>query len=284
MDDHSRAVCGYYVFLTAPSAMNTGLALRQAIWHKSDQDWPMCRIPDELYVDHGSDFISHQLRTTAVDLRIELIHSTVARPQGRGKIERFFGSVNTELLPELPGHLAPGQRTPEPGLTLPQLSDRIGAFIISTYHQRTHPEIGTSPQQALAGRRLAAASARLPGGPRRAAADRGQARPATADPTYIPHLPEPRARAHPLDQVRPANPDSNMMCVNQGHAGKGTLGRAKCRNQPRRCEPDRPAATWYLERTARPGRAGGGPVRVVAAKRPTRSRHRRTPPGRPKRW
>jgi putative transposase len=112
----------------------------------------MCGIPDELYVDHGSDFISHQLRTTAVDLRIRLIHSTVARPQGRGKIERFFGSVNTELLPELPGHLAPGQRTPEPGLTLPQLSDRIGAFIIGTYHQRTHPEIGTSPQQAwLAG-------------------------------------------------------------------------------------------------------------------------------------
>jgi putative transposase len=26
MDDHSRAVCGYYVFLGAPSAMNTGLA------------------------------------------------------------------------------------------------------------------------------------------------------------------------------------------------------------------------------------------------------------------
>jgi putative transposase len=30
MDDRSRAICGYMVFLGAPSAMNTALALRQA--------------------------------------------------------------------------------------------------------------------------------------------------------------------------------------------------------------------------------------------------------------
>lgn len=36
MDDYSRAICGYMVFEGAPSAMNTALALRQAIWPKSD--------------------------------------------------------------------------------------------------------------------------------------------------------------------------------------------------------------------------------------------------------
>ncbi|MCW5952924.1 MAG: DDE-type integrase/transposase/recombinase, partial [Propionibacteriaceae bacterium] len=54
MDDYSRAICGYMVFEGAPSAMNTALALRQAIWPKSDPAWPMCGIPDVLYVDHGS--------------------------------------------------------------------------------------------------------------------------------------------------------------------------------------------------------------------------------------
>lgn len=98
LDDCSRAVCGYTAFLGAPSAMNTALALRQAIWHKTDPAWPMCGLPDVLYVDHGSDFTSDQLAHTAVDLHIRLIHSTVARPQGRGKIERFFGTINTELL------------------------------------------------------------------------------------------------------------------------------------------------------------------------------------------
>ena len=66
LDDCSRAICGYTVFLGAPSAMNTALALRQAIWHKSDPAWPMCGLPDVLYVDHGSDFISRHLAGTAM--------------------------------------------------------------------------------------------------------------------------------------------------------------------------------------------------------------------------
>ena len=30
--------------------MNTALALRQAIWHKAVLSWPMCGLPDVLYV------------------------------------------------------------------------------------------------------------------------------------------------------------------------------------------------------------------------------------------
>jgi putative transposase len=91
--------------------MNTALALRQAIWRKSDPAWAMCGLPDVLHVDHGSDFTSHHLEYTAVALKIRLVNSTVGRPQGRGKIERFFGTVNTELLTRLPGHLAPDPLT-----------------------------------------------------------------------------------------------------------------------------------------------------------------------------
>ena len=70
----------------------------------------MCGIPDVLYVDHGSDFTSHHLAQTAKDLHFEITYSTVARPQVRGKIERFFGTVKTELLAELPGHLLQKER------------------------------------------------------------------------------------------------------------------------------------------------------------------------------
>jgi len=38
-DDHSRAVAGYAVSLEAPSAMNTALALRHAIWRRRDPAW-----------------------------------------------------------------------------------------------------------------------------------------------------------------------------------------------------------------------------------------------------
>src|SRR4051794_39296246 len=55
IDDHSRAIAGYLVFLGSPSALNTSLALRHAIWRKADPAWPICGIPDLLYVDHGSE-------------------------------------------------------------------------------------------------------------------------------------------------------------------------------------------------------------------------------------
>lgn len=146
-DDHSRAVCGYLVFLGAPSALNTALALRQGIWNKADPRWAMCGLPDLLYVDHGSDFTSGHFYRTAIDLHIRVTHSTVARPQGRGKIERFYGTVNTELLTTLPGHLAPGQRHPDPVLTLSQLDQQIATFI-GAYNHRVHQEIKTTPHQA----------------------------------------------------------------------------------------------------------------------------------------
>ncbi|GLU61389.1 hypothetical protein Pure05_39000 [Paenarthrobacter ureafaciens] len=119
MDDYSRALCGYTVFTGSPSALNTALALRQAIWRKSDPSWAMCGLPDILHVDHGSDFTSHHLERTAIALHVRIIHSTIGRPQGRGKIERFFGTINTEVLSTLPGHLEPGNRKPRPALDLP---------------------------------------------------------------------------------------------------------------------------------------------------------------------
>ena len=151
LDDYSRAVCGYMVFLGAPSAMNTALALRHAIWPKNDPNWPMCGLPDVLYVDHGTDFTSHHLAQTAKELHFQIIYSTIARPQGRGKIERIFGTINTELLADLPGYLTRGQRHPKPALTLPELDTAIGEFIGERYHHRTHPGINDSPYRAWIG-------------------------------------------------------------------------------------------------------------------------------------
>ena len=61
VDDYSRAVAGIMLFFGSPSILNTSLALRQAIWRKADPSWPVCGIPDVLYVDHGSDFTSNHL-------------------------------------------------------------------------------------------------------------------------------------------------------------------------------------------------------------------------------
>lgn len=144
IDDCSRAVCGYTVFLGAPSALNLSLALRQAVRPKADPGWVVSGLPEVLYADHGSDFTSGHLRQVCADLHVRLIYSAAARPQGRGKVERLFGTITTELLPLLPGHLVHGKPATAPALTLPAL-DAARARWLTGYHQRTHSETGLRP-------------------------------------------------------------------------------------------------------------------------------------------
>lgn len=146
LDDHSRAVCGYLLAPGAPSAANTALALRQAIWPKTEPDWPQCGVPDALYTDHGSDFTSHRIGDTLAALHVRVIHSAVDRPQGRGKIERFFGTVNTELLTRLPGHITP-RRPPAPVMTLTELDTALDTWL-RAYNARPHRELRQSPNTA----------------------------------------------------------------------------------------------------------------------------------------
>jgi transposase InsO family protein len=55
LDDHSRAVAGYAVYLEAPSALQTALALRHAIWRKTDPAWVVCGLPQMLFTDHADE-------------------------------------------------------------------------------------------------------------------------------------------------------------------------------------------------------------------------------------
>ena len=82
---------------------------------------------------------------------IRLIYSGIARPQGRGKIERLFRTINTELLPELPGNLRNGKPASPPRLSLAELDAAIGAYIVSTYNARPHRAIGIAPVDAWRG-------------------------------------------------------------------------------------------------------------------------------------
>lgn len=147
-DDHSRAIAGYAVNLGAPSAIQTALALRQAIWRKSEPGWHVCGIPGTFYTDHGSDFTSQHLEQVAADLKIRLVFSQPGKPRGRGKIERYFNTINQMCLPNLPGHAPRGtkDRAGQAKLSLAELDAAIGKFIVAEYNQRPHSETGQPPQ------------------------------------------------------------------------------------------------------------------------------------------
>ncbi|MDP9890038.1 putative transposase [Arthrobacter oryzae] len=153
LDDYSRAVAGYTVFLGAPSAEQTALALHQAVRRKENRSWPVMGLPDLLYSDHGADFTSARLDRVCLDTHIQLIHSQIGVPQGRGKIERFYGTVTTELLPHLPGYIPHGTRgrpISPPELTLQQLDTILETFILTEYNQRPHSSTSESPVQRWA--------------------------------------------------------------------------------------------------------------------------------------
>lgn len=151
LDDYSRAVAGYTLFLGAPTALQTALALRQAMWSKPHAAWPVCGIPDVLHVDHGSDFTSTHLEQVAADLHVQLVYSTVGRPQGRGKVERLFGTLHTECLAALPGYLSHGKPAIPPRLSLPELDVTIGDYFLGIYNNRPHRETGMAPLKAWRG-------------------------------------------------------------------------------------------------------------------------------------
>ena len=126
-----------------PNAQNTALTLHQAIWNKNDTNWPVCGIPEKFYTDHGSDFTSHHMEQVAIDLKINLMFSKVGVPRGRGKIERFFQTVNQTFLEQLPGYIN-NNDTPSNLINFHNFEEKLRYFLIEDYNQKEHSTIHTT--------------------------------------------------------------------------------------------------------------------------------------------
>ena len=157
LDDYSRCIAGYRLSLSGPSAAQTALALRGAIWRKEDERWLIQGVPETFYTDHGSDFTSNHLRMLAADLKMQVIFSEKGKPRGRGKIERFFRTVEQKLLTDLPGY-APkvdlGRRAesdavaaPTAVLSLAEFDALFRKWLIEDYHVHLQEGIAEPPQQ-----------------------------------------------------------------------------------------------------------------------------------------
>jgi putative transposase len=141
----SRAIAGFYLSLHAPNPLQTALVLRQAIWRKIDPAWGICGIPGILYTDHGSDFTSRHIEQVCAELKIRLVFSLPGKPRGRGRIERFFSTVNQEFLGQLPGYAPAGDAKRPPGITLNELEIRLHEYLIHHYNQKPHSSSKIAP-------------------------------------------------------------------------------------------------------------------------------------------
>lgn len=86
------------------------------------------------------------MEQVAADLPMELIFSQVSIPRGRGKIERFFRSVDQLFLQDTPGYAPKGSTGVKAVLTLPAFEQRFRIWLLEDYHHRVHVETGVAPK------------------------------------------------------------------------------------------------------------------------------------------
>jgi putative transposase len=140
LDDHSRLVtAGRWAY--AEDSVRLTAALRPALEARG--------IPGTIYVDNGSAFVDESLARTCARLGIRLTHSKPYRPQGRGKIERFFNTVNSQFLTEITtvdtktGVVDDGVGSMV--TTLEELNALFGSWVEMVYHRAIHSTTGQTP-------------------------------------------------------------------------------------------------------------------------------------------
>lgn len=131
IDDHSRALVGYR-FGLSEDVVRLEVALRSALAARG--------IPRRCYVDNGSAFVSKPLMRALASLGIALVHSRPGKPEGRGKIERFFETVRGQFLVEIEA---------KPPDDLGELNRLFAAWVETVYHRRIHTETGETPLDRL---------------------------------------------------------------------------------------------------------------------------------------
>jgi putative transposase len=127
IDDHSRALPGYR-WGHSEDTVRLEAALRHGLGSRG--------VPRSIYVDNGSAFVAAPLLRACAVLGIRLVHSRPGRPEGRGKIERFFRTVRDQFLVEVNARVV---------ADLIEMNRLFAAWVETAYHRRVHSETKATP-------------------------------------------------------------------------------------------------------------------------------------------
>jgi putative transposase len=150
IDVFTRAILGYDLSIGGFCAANLLKAFKDAI--NSSNGLPGGRI-EKLYIDNGSDYISRSFQNACSALKIEVHHLAPKNPNGKTYVERFFKTLNSNLIHGLKGTtfsnpIDKGEDyNPEEfaSLTLDELQSEIDKYIREYYHQKPHRSTKRAP-------------------------------------------------------------------------------------------------------------------------------------------
>ena len=159
IDVFSRAVTAFYLSLEKPSSLSVGQCISQSVLPKESRmaeldletHWPIMGIPSSIHVDNAKEFDSNMLERACHEYNIDIHIRPVAKANYGGHIERYLGTLNTEI------HNLPGttySNTVQRGryksedkavFTLREIERWITVYICDVYHKSIHSETHMMP-------------------------------------------------------------------------------------------------------------------------------------------
>lgn len=162
LDECTRMILGYSVTFDEPSAMSSMRAYRHASLPKDEcsdviNSWPTWGVIRTLVVDNGLEFHGHSLDHAAGLLGTTVQTCPRRKPWFKGKVERFFRTVQADLIAEIPGRtfsnvLDRGEydSSKHAVISLRTLNRVLNMWIVDYYHQRRHSGLAESPARKWA--------------------------------------------------------------------------------------------------------------------------------------
>lgn len=168
IDRWSRMILGYSLSFTPPSWVSVMEALRVAVQPKEaflqricaaierepnfNNKWLCYGSASRLFVDNGPEFRSASMTATAQALAMQMVDLPRGSGWLKGRMERWFRSVNDDLFHNTPGTTksnirARGKYKSDKNacLTLEDLNWLLAKWIVDVYHVKTHSNIHEKP-------------------------------------------------------------------------------------------------------------------------------------------
>lgn len=152
IDAFSRRVLHIFISFDAPSRATVFMAVRALV-----KRWG--RLPEMVMTDNGKDLISIDIRSFFSSLGVDSRYRPAGQPRYGAFMERFFGTLNTQLLHNLNGNTkilrnvrqATQSHLPKnlADWNLENLYSVIEAWLETDYDLHQHPALGMSPKEAF---------------------------------------------------------------------------------------------------------------------------------------
>jgi putative transposase len=161
LDKFSRMPMGFYLSFRSPSAHAVMECIKQGILPKDEilrsypditSPWKAQGLPERIVCDNGMDLHAEAFKSMCQEMGIQIQFCPAARPEYKGSVERFFRTINHNLMHLIPGTVFsnPDHRGDYPAeskacMTLDELTHVIVKWIAEVYAQEDHKGIGMTP-------------------------------------------------------------------------------------------------------------------------------------------